>query len=211
MLLDERQESILDFIVRDYIRTACPVSSLRVSERKRRDLSPASIRNIMLELDVEGFLHQPHTSAGRAPTEKGYKYFVDNLMEEKNVSENIKADCDKIVSNFKGDDLFDELAICMARNLKLFSGVAMKNRIFKRGLSEVLREPEFLEHDFAVEFAEFVDDIEGNIDSDNGITIGEFGVVGYNFGNNCFLFSVGPKRMDYEKTSAMLKYLTKLL
>src|SRR3989344_281567 len=212
MRLGERQEIILDFIVRDYTRTGCPVSSHKISEKKKSfDLSPASIRNIMFELDEEGFLHQPHTSAGRAPTEKGYKYFVDNLMEEKNVSENIKADCDKIISNFKGDDLFDELAFYMAHNLKLFSGFAIKNRFFKRGFSEVLREPEFEEHNLAVEFAEFVDDIESNIKSNNGITIGEFGVVGYNFGDDSFLFSIGPKRMDYEKTSAMLKYLTKLL
>ena len=201
----------MGFVVRDYVRNASPISSLRISEKKGFDLSSASIRNIMLELDEEGFLFQPHTSAGRAPTEKGYRYFVDNLMEEKNISERIRSDIDKALSNCKGDDLFDELALCMARNLKLFSGVATKKRIFKRGLSEVLREPEFLAHDFAVEFAEFVDDIEDHVGNENGITIGEFGMVGYNFGDGSFLFSVGPKRMDYEMASAMLKYLTKLL
>lgn len=211
MRLEQRKEGILDFIVRDYTSTACPVSSQKVSEKRKMDLSSASIRNIMLELDEEGFLHQPHTSAGRAPTNKGYKYFVNNLMEEKSISDGARSDFDKIISSFSGDNLFDELALCMARNLKLFSGVATKNRIFKRGLSEVLREPEFLEHDFAVEFAEFADDIENNIKNDNGITVGEFGVVGYNFGDDSFVFSVGPRRMDYEKTSSMLKYLIKLL
>ena len=211
MRLDERKESILDFIVRDYIRTACPVSSLRVSEKRNFNLSPASIRNIMLELDEDRFLYQPHTSAGRAPTENGYRYFVDNLMEERSISDGVRSDFDKIISSFRGDNLFDELALCMAKNLKLFSGIAIKNRIFKRGLSEVLREPEFEEQEIAIEFAEFVDDFEKNIKNDNGIIVGEFGVVGYNFGDNSFLFSVGPKRMDYEKTSSTLKYLIKLL
>ena len=209
MRLDERQENILDFIVRDYTRTASPVSSFRVSERRSLNLSPASIRNIMLDLDEEGFLHQPYTSAGRAPTEKGYRYFVDNLMEEKNISECLQLDIDKIFSKFNDDDLFNELAVFLARNLKLFSGVVTKNKIFKRGFSEVLRKPEFEKHEFAVEFAEFADDIEDNVE--DGVFVGDFGVVGYGFGDNSFLFSAGPRRMDYEKTSAILKYLTKLL
>lgn len=211
MRLDERKESILDFIVRDYVHTACPVSSFRVSEKKNLDLSPASIRNIMLELDKEGLLHQPHTSAGRAPTKKGYRYFVDNLMGEKSISYGARSDFDKIISSFNGDDLFNELAVCMARNLKLFSGVATRNRIFKRGLSEVLKEPEFLEHDFAVEFAEFADSLEDDIFGFEGVRIDDFGTVSYAAGPEFVIFSVGPKRMDYEKATSFIKYLTKLL
>lgn len=211
MRLDERKESILDFIVRDYVRTACPVSSSRVSERRNVGLSPASIRNIMLELDEEGFLHQPHTSAGRAPTENGYKYFVDNLMEERNISENIKADFDKIFSEFFGENVFDEVASLMAHRLKLFSGIVADGKIFKRGFAEVLREPEFKEHDFLMEFAEFTDNIEKNIENFDGINIGNFSIVSSRFGPNHIIFSIGPARMDYEKTSAFIKYLTKLL
>ncbi len=208
MRLDERKESILDFIVRDYVRTACPVSSFRVRERKSLDLSPASIRNIMLELDGEGFLHQPHTSAGRAPTEKGYKYFVDNLMEERSIPENVKADFDKIFSDFFGESMFDELASFMAQRLRLFSGILANGRIFKRGFAEVVREPEFKEHDFLVEFAEFTDNIEENIENFDGINIGSFSVVSSRFGPNHIVFSAGPRRMDYEKASAFIKYLT---
>lgn len=211
MKLDERKEDILEFIVRDYVRTASPVSSFKVSERKSLDLSPASIRNIMLELDEEGFLHQPHTSAGRAPTEKGYKYFVSNLMEERSVSENIKADFDKIFSEFFGDSMFDELASLMAQRLRLFSGIVADGRIFKSGLGEVLREPEFKEHDFLLEFAEFTDNIEENIENFEGINVGEFSVVSSKFGPNHIVFSVGPARMDYEKVSSFIKYLTKSL
>lgn len=211
MKLDERKEIILDFIVRDYTHTACPVSSQKISGKRKMDLSPASIRNIMLELDKDGFLHQPHISAGRAPTKKGYEYFVDNLMEEKSISDDVKSDFDKIISGFSGDDLFDRLTLCMVRNLKLFSGIAMNNRIFKRGLSEVLREPEFLEHDFAVEFAEFVDNIEESIVNFDGINIGEFSVVSSRFGSNHIVFLAGPKRMDYEKASSFVKFIVNSL
>ena len=199
----------MDFIVRDYVRTACPVSSLRISERKSMDLSPASIRNIMLELDEDGLLHQPHTSAGRAPTEKGYKYFVDNLMEERNVPESAKADFNKIFSEFFGENMFDELASLLAQRLGLFSGIVANGRIFKRGFAEVLREPEFKEHDFLVEFAEFTDNIEDNIGNFEGINIGNFSVVSSKFGPNHIVFSVGPARMDYEKALSFIKYLTK--
>lgn len=209
--MDERKESILDFIVRDYVRTACPVSSLRVSERKSLDLSPASIRNIMLELDEEGLLHQPHTSAGRAPTEKGYKYFVENLMEERNVPQSAKADFDKIFSEFFGENMFDELASLLAQRLGLFSGIAANGRIFKRGLAEVLREPEFKEHDFLMEFAEFTDNIEENIESFEGIRIGNFSIVSSKFGPNHIVFLVGPARMDYEKASSFIKFIVNSL
>lgn len=210
MKLNERQEDILDFVVRDFVRTACPVSSLRISKKKNLGLSTASIRNIMFELDEEGFLHQGHTSAGRAPTKKGYLYFVNNLMQERAISESVKSDFDKIFSEFFGDNMFDELTSLVANRLNLFSGIVTKGRVFKHGLSRVLREPEFAERDLAIEFTEFTDGIEDKISQD-GIVVGEFGVVGYNFGIDSFVFSVGPKRMDYEKTSAILRYLTKLL
>ncbi|HEY4521694.1 MAG TPA: hypothetical protein VJH05_00975 [Candidatus Paceibacterota bacterium] len=208
MLLDERQESILDFIVRDYIRTACPVSSLRISERKSLDLSPASIRNIMLELDEGGLLHQPHTSAGRAPTEKGYRYFVDNLMGEKTISENTKEELDRAFLK-SGDEMFESLAVSMANRLKLFSGILADGRVFKYGLSEVLREPEFEERDFLLEFAEFADNIEHKLESFEGIRIGNFSVVSSTFGPKNIIFIAGPKRMDYEKASSIIRFITK--
>src|SRR3989344_4641344 len=86
MKLDSRKEHILDFIIRDYIETAQPVSSGRVAAKKVLDSSPATWRNFMLELDEDGFLYQPHTSAGRAPTERGYRYFIDNLITDENSS-----------------------------------------------------------------------------------------------------------------------------
>ncbi|MEK7559773.1 MAG: hypothetical protein AAB522_00525 [Patescibacteria group bacterium] len=211
MRLDERKEGILDFIVRDYVRTACPISSLRVSDKKNLNLSPASIRNIMLELDEDGFLYQPYISAGRAPTEKGYCYFVENLMRQKNISENVKAEFDEIFSKFLGDAIFEELTSLMAERFKLFSGVLAEGRVWKRGFAEVLKEPEFKEQDFLLEFAGFADNVEEQIEKLNGINIGEFSVVSSKFGPNHFVFLAGPKRMDYEKASAIIKFIANQL
>jgi heat-inducible transcriptional repressor len=78
-MLDERKSAILRAVVEEYIETAQPVGSAAVARSARMNVSSATIRNDMAHLETEGFLHQPHTSAGRVPTEKGYRYFVDSI------------------------------------------------------------------------------------------------------------------------------------
>lgn len=78
--LSDRQQTLLLLIIRDYIETAQPVGSKRLVERYRLDLSPATIRNEMAALTEMGYLRQPHTSAGRVPSEEGYRVFVAQMM-----------------------------------------------------------------------------------------------------------------------------------
>lgn len=78
-MLTERQRMILTAIVDDYIRSAEPVGSRSISKRGDVGYSPATIRNEMADLEELGFLEQPHTSAGRIPSHKGYRYYVDHL------------------------------------------------------------------------------------------------------------------------------------
>ncbi|HSQ26366.1 MAG TPA: heat-inducible transcriptional repressor HrcA [Anaerolineales bacterium] len=78
--LSERQKLILALVIRDYIETAQPVGSLRVVENFSLEISSATVRNEMVALTELGYLRQPHTSAGRVPTEEGYRYFVRQLM-----------------------------------------------------------------------------------------------------------------------------------
>ena len=78
--LSDRKAAILRAVVEGYISTSRPVGSGYVGRRRGLDVSSATIRKDMLALEDDGFLHQPHTSAGRIPTEKGYRYFVDTLM-----------------------------------------------------------------------------------------------------------------------------------
>ncbi len=78
-MLTERQQMILNAIVDDYIRSAEPVGSRSISKRGDVNYSPATIRNEMADLEELGFLEQPHTSAGRIPSNKGYRYYVDHL------------------------------------------------------------------------------------------------------------------------------------
>ncbi len=77
--LDDRGREILQLIVSAYIRSGEPVGSRTISKMIQRRLSPATIRNIMADLEEEGFLVQPHTSAGRVPSESGYRFYVEGL------------------------------------------------------------------------------------------------------------------------------------
>jgi heat-inducible transcriptional repressor len=85
-MLDDRKLSVLRAIVEDYVRTHEPVGSKNLVERHALGVSPATIRNDMAILEEEGFIAQPHTSAGRIPTDKGYRLFVDRLSQVKPLS-----------------------------------------------------------------------------------------------------------------------------
>ncbi len=79
-MITERQEKILNSLIKEYIDIPSPVSSDLLKKRLRLDISPATIRNELQELEEQGYVVQPHTSAGRVPTNKGYKYFVQIIF-----------------------------------------------------------------------------------------------------------------------------------
>lgn len=81
-MLTERQASILEFVIGDYVESAVPVASEAIGRNHAIGVSPATIRNEMVELELQGYLQQPHRSAGRAPTDKGYRFYVEWLMRE---------------------------------------------------------------------------------------------------------------------------------
>lgn len=88
--LKEREKAILRFIIHQFILTANPVGSRNISKKYDIGLSPASIRNIMADLEELGYLNHPHTSAGRVPTDKGYRVYVDSLMDPPKLETEVK-------------------------------------------------------------------------------------------------------------------------
>ena len=78
-MLDDRKTAILSAVVQEYIATALPVGSTHIADAPGVRVSSATVRNEMAVLEQEGYLVQPHTSAGRIPTDKGYRFFVDHL------------------------------------------------------------------------------------------------------------------------------------
>jgi heat-inducible transcriptional repressor len=85
--LNERFRKVLEFVVTDYISTAEPVGSRTICKRYGIQLSPATVRNVMADLEDLGFLWQPHTSAGRIPTDKAFRFYVDKILNVQSLSQ----------------------------------------------------------------------------------------------------------------------------
>jgi heat-inducible transcriptional repressor len=93
--LNDREKTILRSIVQQFILTASPVGSRNITKKFDVGVSPATVRNIMSDLEDSGFINHPHTSAGRIPTDKGYRYYVDTLMEIQKLNGSDKGIIDK--------------------------------------------------------------------------------------------------------------------
>ncbi len=102
MILDERKFMILKAIIDDYIITAMPVGSRTVSRKKGVGYSPATIRNEMSDLEELGYLAQPHTSAGRVPSDKGYRLYVDSILNGGEISPEEKQRIEDYISRRSG-------------------------------------------------------------------------------------------------------------
>src|SRR5665647_120268 len=86
VLMNPRQEKILATVIEEYTQTAIPVGSQVLATKYKFKVSTATIRNDMTALEEDGYLYQPHISAGRIPTDKGYRYFVEEMMKDKVLS-----------------------------------------------------------------------------------------------------------------------------
>lgn len=116
MELNDRKKKILEVIIRDYINTAEPVGSRTISKRYNLGISPATIRNEMADLEELGFLGQPHTSAGRIPTQQAYRYYVDEIMEIRKLEKMIRTDIHRGYLNYS-----TELGTAMDHTAKVIS------------------------------------------------------------------------------------------
>ena len=136
MDLTERQLNILKAIVKDYVETAEAVGSRTISKKYDFGISAATIRNEMSDLEDLGYLVQPHTSAGRIPTKKGYMLYVDSLMGNRELEEHEKEMLRKCVENNfnRVDDLLDELSKILS-SITNYTTVAVYDR--NRGLRTI--------------------------------------------------------------------------
>jgi heat-inducible transcriptional repressor len=93
--LSEREKSILSYLIQHFILTANPVGSRFISRHFDLNLSPATIRNVLADLESYGYIDHPHTSAGRTPTDKGYRFYVDSLIQYKELPDQLQAQIKK--------------------------------------------------------------------------------------------------------------------
>ena len=135
--LSKRQKTLLRYIVHNYIDTAAPVGSDHLVKKHRLDCSPATVRNEMMNLESMGFIQQPHTSAGRVPSNKGYRYYVGHLMRPEKLRSEYKDTIEKQMSQFTGDvrQIFEAASQILGRisnELGLVLTPWMSNWVFDR-------------------------------------------------------------------------------
>jgi heat-inducible transcriptional repressor len=138
-MLEHRAQVLLRTLVERYVAEGQPVGSRALSKYSGLDLSPATVRNVMADLEEMGFIASPHTSAGRVPTPRGYRFFVDTLMVVKSLEQVEIQQMHEQLSATNRQDLVNAAAQLLSE-LTHFAGVVM----LPRRMSEVIRHLEFL-------------------------------------------------------------------
>ena len=222
--MQERRKKVLQAVVKEYQRTGEPVSSQWLAKRWHFGFSPATVRAEMLALDEAGFLEQPHTSSGRLPTDKAWRFFVEEFCEEElNESERERIlEQVRELHNESMGEMAQFLADC-SRGLGL-SGVFGKIADFHgAGLGWLAEEPEFedsdlknimkcfdsLKEDFNKFFGDMDEETEIFIGRENPIKyLRNYSLVVTGFerdGGRGVLGILGPKRMDYRKNKFVVE------
>jgi len=232
----ERKEVVLGIVVDQYIRTINPVSSSYIVDEYHLDLSPATIRHILAELEEEGYLTHPHTSAGRVPTQVGYRYYVDHLMHQIQLLEEEKA---RIQAEYQKQMLelesllekTSELISNMTSYTSIISVDGRQDKIYCRGTSYVVSYPDFNNMEQICHILSALEEkerilriINRSLENKIQIYIGkelEFSdidncsmvISSYKtaYGPTGRLAVLGPTRMNYGRVVSALDYLSDLL
>ncbi len=230
--MNDRQKSIFNLIIREYIKSAEPISSALVVGRGEFDLSPATIRNEMAELEEQGYIYQPYTSAGRVPTEKGYHFYVDNLLEPKKLNKKEESDLKASVKQRTGDE--KETVKNLAKTLAELSAETVligfsPNNFYYTGLTNLFSQPEFARQDLVRNlslvidnFDEVMPEIFDLLSREAKILIGEDNPFAEDCGlivseyrssrvSSGLLGIIGPMRMNYETNLSLVEYAKQLL
>ncbi len=232
MVITERQEMLLDELIKEYINSAKPVSSSFLKKRIGFDICPATIRNEMQKLTEAGYLEQPHTSAGRVPTNKAYRFFVEQLEEPEDISleERRKIIKKELENSFKLMEFITKRLASDCCGLA-FSYISEKDFLLEEGWKEVFKNPEFEEKGFLSEFTNSVDRFEKKIKdflkegrSEIQVYIGKeksildssdlsliVSKVRFPKNQHGILALLGPNRMTYDRNIRFLDSLIKEL
>jgi heat-inducible transcriptional repressor len=201
--LTRRQITILKTIIEEYINSSHPVGSQKIEKKYELRVSPATIRNEMAKLTELGYLKQPHTSAGRVPTKKAFKLYVNELMEEKklSVAEEVAAKEKVWDARFSFDQLLKEATRALADQVKALA-VATTNEgeIFHSGYAYLLEEPEFYDIDLTRTVLEMLDHSQSLLDLFNKV-YGE-GPVHLLFGEDTGMELMEPCGMVFTRFEA---------
>lgn len=227
--MEKRKEKLLLSVIHEYIKKATPVASKMLAGRGGFKISSATLRNEMADLEEEGYLVQPHTSAGRIPTEAGFNFYLANLPEEKlEVAGKEKKELERAArtAEYPEKSLAKVLAELSEEAVILAFG---KNDVYYTGLSNLFSKPEFHDQNLVYRIGEVVDHLDEIINEifeetkeEIKVLIGKKNpfsadcgaVVSRYRGKNKkagLVAVLGPIRMDYGKNIALIREVKNLL
>ena len=229
--MDSRKESILEAVVREYIETGIPVSSLLIAEKYSFPLSPATIRAEMSELERLGFLTHPHTSAGRTPTEKGYRYFVNMIEQEERLIERQGLVARKRIGSVEAtlEKRLETASRVLSEITRNMGFAGTQDEIYSHGLGNLFSYPELLDPTRVLKTAELIDNLtyfirELPLNFGTKILIGSEVPIGKSagcsvvisefkseIGDYGYLGIIGPIRMSYEKSLSAINEVKDIL
>jgi len=239
--MNERQAKLLKSIIHQYIKTAQPIGSGWLAENfnfsakggsaSGGKISPATIRNEMADLTNQGFLAQPYTSAGRIPTEKAYRYFVEHFLSKKCSNAAVKKFFKNIKNKKLNETTIKEISKKVAEEASGLVVLAFsRNDFYYTGLSYLFGQPEFQQAQVVYSVSQVVDhldetmaDIFDKIGDKTEIFLGRENpfselcstiLIRFQLPKqkNYSLFGLlGPMRMDYERNLSMVNYIKELL
>lgn len=232
-MLTDRQTSILTTIIQEYIRQAKPISSGMLVDHDEFDVSPATLRNEMMELEEAGYLEQPHTSSGRIPTERSWKWYVQHyLPKDPPSSAKNTHHLGQVIRGHKHsqNELMRQLAKTMAELSQGTVIVAFSKRdTFYTGLSNLFQQPEFEEVDLMQALSrvvdhldEVMDEIFDHVTSQVQVLVGKDNPFSPDCGSIVARYSMprqhsgvisilGPLRQDYQEHVALIQSVQHLL
>lgn len=230
-MLSERLAAILRAAIDEYIRTGEPVASKIIVDKYVESVSPATVRNDMAALEEMGFLHQPHTSAGRVPTEQGYRYYIEHFVRPERV-ERVAQDLRQAVIDAESPSQMLRAAaralVDMSGNAAIVSSDQGGSQV--SGLANLMRQPEFDDTERRMEVAEALDHAEQAIadllqrvqQDEVAVWIGRDNPLGAELasvvirvklpnGEIGMLGLMGPLRMRYGRNIGLLQEVKKIL
>ncbi len=229
--MEDRKQTLLKTIIDEHIHTGEAVGSKLVAGKYHFDVSPATIRSEMNDLEREGYIAQPHTSAGRVPTEKGWRFYLDHFAADRKLTPKER----KVLEQATGiKESYEQLVKNVSRALADLSQSAVivgfeRENVYYTGISNLFHQPEFddldlvyhisnmvdhLDSVMATLFDRVTDDVQAYIGRENpfGQECGSL-VTRYWIGNEqSGMFGIlGPIRMDYASNRSLLRYAKELL
>ncbi len=226
--MTERQIQLLKVIAETYAQTAEPVGSLAIA--KVFGFSPATIRSEMAELEHLGLIHQPHTSAGRVPTDKGYREYINNLAGTSPNSRDVAAMRRRVNDVERADEAVKQTAEMLARRTGNLAIATLPSGLYKFGFANFLNHPEFFGHGEALGAMMLIDELEDWARAAMGpgdrlqVFIGDENPIGRSsntsavitrfaspFSESSYIGLIGPTRQDYPRVMSLVDYAGRLL